>query len=315
MKIALIICVSVLVLFFISLYLLFVFTFYSGKKRKRDPYYGTYGEETKIKKLSRDCIDLAVAMKYEKVSVKSRDGLLLTGKYYAVKEGAPIQIQFHGYRSVALHDFSGGSVEAVKTGHNVLLVDQRAHGDSEGRVISFGINERYDVLSWIDFALERFEADTEIILAGISMGAATVLMASELNLPENVKGIIADCPYSSPAEIIKKVSRDMKIPPMLSYPLIKLSARLFGGFNLEESSSVGALRNAKIPVLLIHGEGDNFVPCDMSRDIARVNSRVRLVTFREAGHGLSYIYDKDGYTEELNEFYKTVLKQEENKNA
>lgn len=144
---------------------------------------------------------------FESVFITSFDGVKLYARYYHVRDGAPLQIQFHGYRGSALLDFCGGNKLAREIGHNTLVVDQRAHGKSGGNTITFGINERYDCLSCINYAVERSGKETPIFLSGVSMDAATVLMASELNLPDNVIGIIADSPYSSPEEIIRKVCR------------------------------------------------------------------------------------------------------------
>ena len=141
---------------------------------------------------------------YENVKITARDGKILAARYYHVADGAPVHIEMHGYRSRATTDFCGINTLVRDLGHNTLLVDQRAHGKSGGKTISFGIKERLDCLDWINYAIERFGKDTKIILSGLSMGAATVLMASGKKLPENVKCILADCPYSTPREIISK---------------------------------------------------------------------------------------------------------------
>jgi pimeloyl-ACP methyl ester carboxylesterase len=140
---------------------------------------------------------------------------------------------------------------------------------------------------------------------GLSMGAGTVMIAAGApDLPDNVIGVLADCGYSSPKDIIQKVIRDMKLPPTLSYPFVKLGARIFGHFDLEETSPVEALKNSKVPVLLIHGEDDNFVPCDMSRKCYEsCTSKKRLVTIPGAGHGLSYPTDPKRYLTALQEFF------------
>lgn len=205
-------------------------------------------------------------------------------------------ILFHGYRSCALRDCAGGFVLAKKLGFNVLAVDQRAHGGSGGTTITFGILERHDCLCWADYAVQHLSHDVPILLSGLSMGAATVLMASSLPLPETIVGIIADCPYSSPSKIIQKVCADRRIPPKLAYPFILLGARVFGRFHLQESSATEAVRNTKVPLLLLHGEDDLFVPCSMSLEIqtaCRGNSQ--LHTFPGAGHGLSYMADPIRY--------------------
>ena len=136
------------------------------------------------------------------------------------------------------------------------------------------------------------------------MGAATVMMTADKDLPPNVLGILADCGYSSPKAIICKVIRDMKLPPKLAYPFVKLGARIFGHFDLEEDSPEEALRNAKVPVIFYHGEADDFVPCDMSRsnyDICA--SRKALITIPGAGHGLSYALDPQRYLQTLTDFF------------
>ena len=171
----------------------------------------------------------------QEVSITSFDGLTLYGKYYECEPGAPMEIMFHGYRGTSERDLCGGVQRAFALGRNVLIVDQRASGKSEGHVISFGVNESRDCVSWVAFAVERFGADVQIILTGISMGAATVMMAAGKPLPRNVVGLLADCGYTSAKEIIQKVIRERHLPPCVMYPFIKWSARLFGGFDLEEA--------------------------------------------------------------------------------
>ena len=248
------------------------------------------------------------ARPFEPVTITSHDGHQLFGRYYHVADGAPLEIQFHGYKSSVYIDFCGGSALAAKLGHNALVVDQRAHGKSGGHTISFGINERRDCVRWIAYANQRFDPETPIVLAGLSMGAATVLMASGEDLPANVKGIFADCPYSSPRAIIQKVSGDIHLPGKLAYPFVKLGAFLFGHFHLDECSAVSAVKKAKVPILLIHGAADDFVPCSMSQEIAEACvSQVKLVLVPGAGHGLSYTMEQVMYEEEVTAFMQEVL--------
>ena len=308
--VAIIFAIIIFVLALLSLILAFVsyfLSFYTRRRTHYDVYHGLTDEEIEgnpRKQLSRSYVDELMALPYESVSVRSRDGLTLRAKYYEIKKGAPLEIQFHGYRSTSRHDFSGGTLESMRRGHNVLLVDQRSHGESDGRTISFGVKERYDVLAWVDFANERFGEDVQIILVGISMGAGTVIMSSELDLPSNVAAIVADCPYSSPVEIISKVIReDLHLPAALLIPFVRLGGMLFGGFDMLSASPVEAVKNTEIPILILHGEGDNFVPCYMSEKIAAAGKTVTLVTFAEAGHGLSFIYDGEKYKRALDEFY------------
>lgn len=268
----------------------------------------TGGQYDALRDSIKKSVDRMLARDYEPVWITTFDGHKLFARYYHVADGAPLQIQFHGYKSHAVLDFSGGSYLASMLGQNALVVDQRSHGQSEGRSITFGIKERKDILNWVDYANQRFGIDTKIILCGLSMGAATVLMASELDLPENVVGIMADCPYSSPKEIIKKVCNDtMHLPANLLYPFIWLGAKLFAGFDLEESSPVAAVQKSRIPILIMHGEGDDFVPCDMSRKIQAANpEKVTLVTVPDAGHGLAYMVNPPIYEKAAIAFLQKV---------
>ena len=247
----------------------------------------------------------------EFVSTWSHDGLKLSGRYYHVQDGAPLDICFHGYRSHAFTDFSGGSELSFQLGHNVLLVDQRSHGKSEGRTISFGIQERLDVLNWVNYAVERFGEDVKILLYGVSMGGATVLMASDLELPANVKGIVSDCPYASAMDIILDVAKktDMPFPDWLVKPFVILGAKIFGGFDVLETDAIRAVRNTKVPILLIHGEDDRYVPCEMSEAVALANPEmVTRYTFPTAAHGISYLVDTPRYHTIVKEFLEKVLK-------
>jgi fermentation-respiration switch protein FrsA (DUF1100 family) len=152
--------------------------------------------------------------------------------------------------------------------------------------------------------IERFGKDTKIVLTGISMGAATVMMAAGEKLPDNVVCVLADCGYSSPREIIRKVIRDMKLPMML-YPFIRLGAILFGRFDPEECSAIEAVTRCRVPLILIHGEADDFVPCEMSRKVFDAcASQKKFVTIPGAGHGLAFPTDKEGYLKALADFQK-----------
>lgn len=244
---------------------------------------------------------------YEQVSVKTYDGLTLNARLYVLNEKAPIHIQFHGYRGQAVRDFSGGVQLPMESGHNVLLVDQRAHGNSDGHVISFGVKERKDVLTWVNYVVDRFGKDVMIALEGISMGAATVLMASNQDMP-NVKAIFADCPYSSPKEITLKVAKEMRIPKFLAYPLLVMGAIIFGHFNLNGSSAIKSVKDVKYPILIIHGQADRFVPLDMSKKLKQINPSIQLEEFPDAAHGMSYLVDMDRYKKIVKEFMNKCLK-------
>lgn len=244
----------------------------------------------------------------EFITIQSNDGLTLSGRYYHTADNAPLAICFHGYKSCWLTDFCGGADIAFQMGQNVLLIDERAHGKSQGRTITFGIKERHDLICWVNYALSRFGPATKILLYGVSMGGATVLMASGLDLPSNVKGIVADCPYSSPLDIILTVGKHQGYPPKLIRPFIILGAKLFGGFDILEISAEEAVRNSKIPILIIHGADDTFVPAQMSEIIQNANPDIiHRFTFPGADHALSYMVDTPRYQGIIKQFISDVI--------
>lgn len=307
MVVLLVVCL-VLVIFLGGGFYAYRYAFYAPKAGREDlPVHKGKQYEPYLEEISRVFQQL-YDRPCEFVSIRSQDGLTLSGRYYHVADGAPLDICFHGYRSSCLTDFCGGAELSFQLGHNLLLVDQRAHGKSTGRTITFGIQERWDVLSWVSYALDRFGADTKILLYGISMGASTVLMASGLPLPENVKGIIADCPYSTPEAIIRCVAEQMRIPQGVAWLFVWIGAKVFGGFDPGETDAVRAVKQTGVPILLIHGESDGFVPCEMSAEIQRSNPQmVFCCTFPGADHGISYLVDTKRYRQIITEFSSRVL--------
>lgn len=255
-------------------------------------------------------IDVVLAHEHEDVYITSHDGLKLHARYYHIADDAPLTIFMHGYRSNSLCDGNGAFIMSKRRGYNVLMVDQRAHGLSEGKVMTFGIKERYDCLEWIRYANERFGDTAPIILMGVSMGASTVMMAAGLDLPGNVKCVLEDSGFSSPSEIIKSVIRSMRLPVGFIYPIVRLSGRLFGGIDIEQAdaSSVEAVSNSKVPIFFVHGEADDFVPCEMSKACFEACGKPkRILTVPGAGHGLSHCVDKDSYENLVEEFLDEVM--------
>lgn len=248
-------------------------------------------------------IDSIRSMNRELVEIKSFDGLTLRGYYYEYSPDSPLELIFHGYSGNAERDLSGGVERCFALGRSAILIDQRGAGMSEGSVCSFGVNERHDCLSWIEFATQKFGKERPIIIGGISMGAATVMMAAGENLPENVVCVMADCGYSSQKEIICKVVREMKLPVKLLYPFIKLGAKICGGFDLEETSPIEAIAKSKTPIVFIHGDKDDFVPHSMSVECFNAClSPKKMVTIEGAGHGLAFPVNQQKYIESLREF-------------
>ncbi len=247
------------------------------------------------------------AMPREEIWIDSFDGLKLYGKYYEYAPGAPLELMFHGYRGSGERDLCGGVQRCFELQRNVLVVDQRASAHSGGNVITFGIYEHRDALAWLDYAVKRFGAQQKIILTGISMGASTVLLCAQYDLPENVVCILGDCGFTSARAIIKAVIRDMKLPADLLYPFVKLGARLFGKFDPDETSALEAVKKAKVPIIFIHGAADDFVPASMSVEMYEACPSVKhLVMVPGAGHGAAFLLGREQYFRELRAFCKEI---------
>ncbi len=243
----------------------------------------------------------------EDIFITSEDGLRLRGRLYHRDPRAPICMMVHGYKSSPLRDCSGGAVDALDAGYNLLLIDQRAHGLSEGKTIAFGIKERYDIRLWIDELIRRYGEGCKIVLTGTSMGGATVLMASGLPLQKNVRAVLADCPYSSPKDIILSVAGRMGYPAFV-YPLIRLGGIIWGGFDPDEITAKDAVVSSQTPTIIMHGDADDYVPQKMSDTIGEgATVPVRHESFFGAGHCMSYIMYPEKYREIRLGFFREYL--------
>ncbi len=296
---------GIFLLVLLTAYICFRMAFFVSRKAKQTPVglpedeiYGQFRE--KIDNWAKETRSIPC----EEMEITSFDGLRLRGRYYEYAPGAPIELMFHGYRGSAERDLAGGVQRCFQLGRSALIVDQRGSGKSQGNIITFGILEHQDCLKWVDFMIDHFGPDVKIYLCGISMGAATVLMAAGEELPKNVIGVLADCGYTSPKDIIQTVIRGIGLPPKLAYPFVKLGAKLFGGFDLEEISPVEAVKKCKVPVFFIHGEEDTYVPCEMSRrNYEACASRKQLMTVPGAAHGLSYPVAEKAYLQAVGAFF------------
>lgn len=249
----------------------------------------------------------------DKVFVTAYDGIRLAAFCIPCKNARGTVLLMHGFRSSPYVDFGCAKKKYHSMGLNIVAPYQRAHGLSEGKYLTFGVKERYDVFSWIEFINQRFGGD--IFVDGLSMGCATVLMASELGYPENVRGIIADCGYTSPYEIVVSVMKNsMHLP---KYPFIWLfngMCRIFAGFSLSECSAVEAMKKNKTPVLFVHGEADDFVPYSMgkSNHTACIAEKYFLSS-KTAGHALCYFEIREEYDKMLESFITSHMSSKEDR--
>lgn len=242
--------------------------------------------------------------------IQSDDGLMLHGFWISAENAKGTVIFAHGYRSTVLVDFGKAMMLYHDLGYNVLLPQQRSHGESQGRLITFGVKESGDMLKWLEFHNSEFGMH-RIVLSGMSMGASTMMYLADQTMPANVKGIIVDCGFSSPAEIISVVfKRAMHISASPVIWIADICARIFGGFSLYEKDSRKTLGKNKLPIIMIHGKADEFVPCYMTQQgYECCSGKKQLLLVEGAGHGLSFLYAPQEYIQMVQQFLKDYIEQ------
>ena len=270
------------------------------KLRKR-----TVQEEAEELKERSEGIQWIEGMHCESVHIKSEDGLRLTGYYLEAEKVERIVVMFHGWRGSWRHDFGACLKWLYKENSSLLLVEQRAQGESEGKYMGFGLLERRDCRIWLNWLAERNTNRLPVYLYGVSMGAATVLMAAGEKLPAEIKGVIADCGFTSPYEMVYRFGRtNFKL---LEHPVmdqLNWLCRKRAGYDLKEYSTLEAMKHCSVPVLFIHGRADTFVPCEMSlRNYEACTADKELLLVDGAKHCMSFIKDREGYTQAVRKMF------------
>ncbi len=243
--------------------------------------------------------------KSKQVEIVSHDGLQLIGHWSECEEPKRIIIAMHGWRSSWANDF-GMIADFWKANNcNVLYVEQRGQNNSAGDYMGFGMLERYDCLDWIKWVNEQNADRLPIYLAGVSMGAATVLMTTELELPETVHGVIADCGFTSPHAIWKHVvENNLHMPYGIHEKAVNNYCKRKIRCGAKDVSAVNAMKKCNIPVLFVHGTDDKLVPVEMTYENYKAcKAAKRLLIVPGAEHAMSYFMNREGYEKELKEFW------------
>lgn len=289
------------------------FTFYAACVRRKEPDW--LDREQVEKTPYAQHFDAMTAAdrwieenKQADVSIQSADGLKLHGRWIPAENARGTVLLVHGYRSSVLVDFGLALEFYHDLGMNILLPDQRSHGKSEGKYITFGVRECEDMRAWIAFHNREYGL-CPLFVFGLSMGASTTLYMADMHLPDNVRGLIADCGFSSPAAIIGDVFR--KVTHLSPKPILwvtELCARAFASFSLYEKNTEEILKKSRYPILFIHGTEDHYVPCDMTeRGYASCTSEKELLLVEGAEHGASFLKDRPRYVRVLTEFLDRIL--------
>ncbi len=250
-----------------------------------------------------------LSQNYQDVSLTSFDNLTLVARFLRHPKAVGTIILMHGHRGSSLRDFSCVFQYYYSLGYNILIPDQRAHGRSQGKFITWGIKEKYDFLTWIQFINQELDDSLPIFISGVSMGASTALMTLGLSLPQNVKGVIADCGFTSPYQLLKSILHRVFIPAFPVLLLASYYAKVFAGVNIRKESTVEAIKTGNIPILFVHGADDVVVPSWMSiENFNTYHNNKELYIIDYADHGMSYLVAKEKCEQALCDFLNKYQK-------
>ena len=241
------------------------------------------------------------------LTLTARDGTKLTGHLYRHKNPKRTIVAMHGWRSSWAKDFGMLADFLFDQGCNVLFAEQRGQGCSEGSHITFGLKERFDCLDWVHYLNEQGFDTLPLYLMGFSMGATTVMMCGGFCLPDNVKGIIADCGFTSPEAIFRHVAeKTLHLPySRLRRSLVNAMCRNALDTVPDAFSCPQALAKCHVGVLFIHGAEDHFVPVEMTYENYKAcSSPKELLIVPGADHGMSYLVETERYRRTLQKFWQ-----------
>ena len=260
----------------------------------------------------REGNDWVASHKTQEVAITSHDGLNLRGLLVPAEGGMEHSRKFllaiHGYRSGPMREYYYMLPFYHSLGYHVLMPDDRAHGKSEGSYIGFGWLDRLDCIAWVHYIVDTYGQDCEIVMQGISMGAATVMNASGEALPPQVKGIIEDCGFSTAKDVFAHEAKlRYKLPAWPLIPAASMVCGLIAGYRFAQDEPVRQIQKAKVPFLFIHGSRDDFVPTPMVHEVydACPTHKTKLLV-EGAAHAMAYLEDREGYEKAVRAFLERV---------
>ncbi len=292
---------GILLLFLFSLLAISLYIFQKSFARGKPPIPHDSAARPHMVAAVTEGKEWFLSQPYQKVSIPSKDGLTLRGLYLSAHSDDTL-ILMHGYHAEGLYECCPMVKYYYEQGYNLLIPDQRAHGESEGKYLSFGILEKEDVASWASFLMEQF-APRNIFLSGVSMGGATVVMSALTQLPDRVRGIIADCPFGDPVEqFCYSIKQKAGLPGPPFVYLCGIWSRLLAGFHFTDIS-VTDLAAARLPLLLLHGTADPTVPDSMSKAIeTHYGGPVQRILFEGCAHAYAAVQNPEKYRAAVTEF-------------
>ena len=245
---------------------------------------------------------------FETLSLISKDGLKLVGHFLG-NSTDKLAIIVHGYgadyREMQLY-----TKYFVEKNYNILAVENRAHGNSEGKMIGMGWLDRLDLIQWINLMLEK-NPNYQIVLMGLSMGASTVCMASGEKLSKNVKAIISDCAYVNAFEEFRYVfNHRTHLPAFPLLNIFNMYTKSVYKFDMKKADASVQVKKSKTPILFIHGDKDSFVPTENVHKLyaATPEGLKQIYIAKDAEHAMSYPSNEIEYERQLNLFLKNYIK-------
>lgn len=244
------------------------------------------------------------------VTIYSKDALKLVGNEikhtYDVNDWVII---VHGYQSseegskrIARHYYNRG--------FNVLTISLRSHGESEGKYIGMGFLDKDDLFLWTEYLIKKYP-ESSVIYHGTSMGSATVLFASSLNLPENVKAIIADCGYKSVWDIFTlELKNKFGLPPFPILYMADIMGRIKAGYSIKNANVLEAVKKSKTPILFIHTTSDDFVPVSCVYALYEVCPAKKDLYVVQGNHTQAKYVNMDAYYKKIFDFI--FIKEDDN---
>lgn len=259
--------------------------------------------------MPKEYLDWFYQQQFEDLEIISHDNLTLKAKLLKTSQKTDkVLIAIHGYHSNNLREYAYYLKFYHELGFHILLPNNRAHGDSEGKYIGFGWLDRLDCIQWINMIKDYFQQDLQIVLHGISMGSATVLMASGENLPNDVKCIISDCGFTSVYEEMKHETKKYPLVSQVILPTATLLSKKRVGYSFKEASTIEQVKKSKTPTLFIHGDQDDFVPTYMVYDLYKACAADKdLLIIEGAKHAESYLVNQDLCEQTIIDFMKQYI--------
>lgn len=238
------------------------------------------------------------------VYIQSHDGLRLGGHVFLQEEPTNRWV-------IACHGYQSGEGETLligrhfyEQGFNVLTISMRAHGKSEGDYIGMGLLDKEDLISWTNALIEKYP-DSEIVYHGTSMGGATVLMASGLDLPKQVKVIVSDCAFAGIWDVFaSEFKLRFNLPAFPVVHMARIMAKIKAGYDFKDGNVLEFARKSTLPILFIHTQDDDFVPVSMMHDLyeAKIHGDKEFYLLEDGGHAEAKYAEPVVYYERVFEF-------------